>query len=53
MTDETGALVPKSASEVTSLANYYLKSGMLPARFKDVAMIVTSWQYALELGLNR
>jgi hypothetical protein len=47
-----GALVPKTAAELVQIASYYLKSKMLPARFNTVEMIVTAWQYALELGLK-
>jgi hypothetical protein len=50
--DEGGALVPKTAAEAVQIASYYLKSKMLPARFNTVEMIVTAWQYALELGLK-
>jgi hypothetical protein len=50
--NDSGAIVPKTADEAAKVANYYLKSKMLPARFNTVEMIVTAWQYALELGLK-
>lgn len=49
---DSGAIVPRTASEMLTTAGFYLKSRILPQRFDTPEMIVAAMQYAIELGLK-
>lgn len=49
--DDTGKLAPSNFGETWKMAQLYLNSKLLPARFATKEAIVVAMQYAAELGL--
>lgn len=49
--DSSGYIKPKDLGEMMRLSTAYLRSGMLPARFKSPEQVLVAFQMALELGL--
>jgi hypothetical protein len=50
-TNERGLLEAKTIEGQYRIAQYYVKSGMLPQQYKSPEMVITGIQYAKELGL--